>query len=61
MSEGEVRNFYGDLQQEKAVQGAIIAPRTFTPQAQQCAKSAILYLLDEQEFLEYLKRARARK
>jgi len=61
VSEAEVRNFYGALQQEKAVQGAIITLGVFTPQARQWAKSNLLYLLDKKEFSEYLKRARSRK
>jgi hypothetical protein len=61
VSEGEVRSFYSDLQQEKAGQGAIITLGAFTPQARQWAKSNLLYLLDKKEFSEYLKRARSRK
>ena len=61
LSEGEVRSFYGVLQQEKATQGAIITLGVFTPQARQRAKSNLLYLLDKKEFFDYLKRARSRK
>jgi hypothetical protein len=61
VNEAEVRTFYGVLQQEKAVQGAIITLGVFTPQARQWAKSNLLYLLDQEEFFEYLKRARSRK
>ena len=61
VDETEVHNFYSVMQQEKAVQGAIITLGVFTPQARHWAKSNHLYLLDKQEFFEYLKRARARK
>jgi hypothetical protein len=61
VNETEVRNFYGVMQQEQAAQGAIITLGGFTPQARQWAKSNLLYLLDQKDFFDYLKRARARR
>ncbi len=60
VSESEVGNFMSTMQQEKAVQGAIITWGAVSPQARQWAQSDLLYLLDQKEFLDYLKRARSR-
>ena len=60
VSESDVGNFMATMQQEKAAQGAIITWGVVAPQARQWAKSDLLYLLDQKEFLDYLQRARSR-
>ncbi len=59
VGETEVRDFYSVMHQEKAAQGAIVTLGGFTPQARQWAKDNLLYLLDKDEFADYLRQARA--
>lgn len=54
-----VRDFYGVIQHEKADQGAIITTGRFTVQAREWAKGKPIRLLEGDDFLKFLKKARA--
>lgn len=53
-----VRDFHGVMQHEKADKGAIITTGRFTAQARDWAQGKPITLLEGDEFLQYLKRAR---
>jgi hypothetical protein len=52
-----VRDFYGAMQHENAVEGSIVTTGTFTPQAREWAKDKPIRLFDGDEFLKVLRRA----
>ena len=53
-----IRDFYGVMHHEKADRGAIVTPGAFTEQARQWAKGKPIELIDGEEYMRMLKRAR---
>jgi restriction system protein len=58
VGEPVIRDFHGVMQHEKADKGAIITNGTFTPQAKEWARGKPLSLMEGDEFLSLLKKAR---
>ena len=56
-----VRDFYGAMQHENAVEGSIITAGTFTNQARIWAKDKPIRLYDGDEFLKLIRRAENRQ
>ena len=52
-----VRDFYGAMQHENAVEGSIVTTGTFTPQAREWAKDKPIRLFGGDEFLKVMRRA----
>jgi restriction system protein len=61
VGETVVREFLVLMEQEQAVQGAIITTAKFTPRARDWAKGKALHLYDGDEFSQAIKRIRSRK
>ena len=59
VGEPVVRDFYGAMHHEKADKGAIVTTGVFTPQARSWAAGKPISLVDGDEFLTLLKKARA--
>lgn len=59
VGEPVVRDFYGAMLHEGAVEGAIITTGAFTPQAVQWAKGKPIRLYDGEAFLKILEKARS--
>lgn len=57
VGEPVVRDFYGAMQHENAVEGAIVTSGDFTPQAREWAKGKPIRLFDGAEFLKVMRRA----
>jgi hypothetical protein len=56
-----IREFYGTMHHEKAVQGTIIATSGFTPQAIEWAKGKPMFLYDGNKFIEMWQKSKKQK
>ena len=61
VGEPVVRDFYGAMQHENAVEGSIITTGVFTPQARDWAKNKPIRLYEGNEFLRIIQRAQNSK